>query len=248
MFSVIFSKSGAIPNVFEIPETLISDAIRHLQYDGRMHDKCVSLPKRLSMKLFGKLFLATSLLVSCMQAGIIFDNTAGATISSNTIQSLGPLYVSFTTASDVEQLTDLKLILSLNPGATGSINIGLYFDDSTAPGSLIVNLGALSDSSLTSAPTLYDVALFANPQLAPDTRYWIGLSGTTSASWSWSLDTSGTGVANEFFANKDGVLPNKFGPYQMSLTTDISAPEPGSFLLLVAALSALIFLRRRLTA
>jgi hypothetical protein len=52
------------------------------------------------------------------------------------------------------------------------------------------------------------LALFATPA-----------SAGSSASRAWSFDTSGPGVANEFFASQLGVFPNVNGPYQMTVTT-----------------------------
>jgi len=44
---------------------------------------------------------------------------------------------------------------------------------------------------------------------------------STTAQWAWSLDTSGTGVAGEFFANANGVFGNVGnGPYQMQVSID----------------------------
>jgi hypothetical protein len=83
--------------------------------------------------------------------------------------------------------------------------------------------------------------------LSANTIYWIGLSGNTSAFWSWSLDTSGPGVANEYFANIDGVFPNNpDGPYQMLVSGIITTPEPGTMSLLLLGLGLVGTLRRKL--
>ena len=93
--------------------------------------------------------------------------------------------------------------------------MGLYADNSTTPGALTTVLGSVSDSVLSSTPEIYDVTLTANPLLTAATRYWIGLSGTTTAGWSWSLDISGTGVGSEYFSNPNGTFPNVGGPYHL---------------------------------
>ena len=195
---------------------------------------------------------------SCLaHATTIYDNTAAVTNGSDPVASplygyFGPLYDSFTTGADDEVLVDLQLLLSGNPASSGSIDIGLYADSSTALGIEIDDFGTLDDSSLTSNPALYDIPT-GDPALAPDTRYWIGLSdnsasGITTAFWAWSTDTSGPGAIDEFFANSDGVFENTSnGPYQMSVSVTAAVPEPGTvYLVLLGAylLQQLVFTRR----
>ena len=187
------------------------------------------------MKLFGRAAFLTVLAFS-LQAAIIYDNTVGAPVDTDPVLGLGPLYDSFTSPYGA-QITGLALIPSGNGNFGGSLNVGLYADQSTTPGPLIANLGTLSDSLLSTSLATYDIALTTNLLLAAGTRYWIGLSGITSTNWSFSDDLTGPGVSGEFFSNQLGTFSNEDGPYQMRLTADLASaiPEPGSFILVFAA-------------
>jgi len=97
------------------------------------------------------------------------------------------------------------------------ITVGLYADSGTSPSTQLAVLGTIDDSTLSMPPSLVDVGLVSNPVLSSDTRYWIGLSTTGASVWEWSFDTSGTGVAGEFFGNENSDFPNSDGPYQMAI-------------------------------
>jgi hypothetical protein len=185
---------------------------------------------------------------SCMaQTGVVFDNLSGVTGNSDSVEIYGPLYDSFSTGP-AGLLSDVQLLLSGDNTSSGEVAFGLYADQSTSPGTLIVPLGSLADSSLTNTPSIFDLALSSGLALAADTRYWIGLSGATTTAWAWSTDVSGVGVESEFFANASGVYaddPN--GPYQMSVAV-APLPEPSSFLLLAAGLGFLGLVRQRVSA
>lgn len=193
------------------------------------------------MKSLLILFAAT--LVPALHADVIYDNTAGSSNGIDCVNSLiattgscAPfvsfstgLYDSFTTPSVVERLIDLKLILNGDPASSGTLDVGLYADDATMPGALINNLGEVSDSSLAPSLATNDVTLTANPLLAPLTRYWIGLTGATTAGWSWSLNISGPGVSSEFYSNPGGTFPAREGAYQMAITgLAVAVPEPAA--------------------
>jgi hypothetical protein len=186
------------------------------------------------------LLLASLLSASLTRAGVIYDNSGAVSSGSDPLLALGPLYDSFTSDSSGNQLTDLALVLLNNGSATGgNLSIGLYSDSSTTPGVLLGTLGTLSENSLSGTAALYDIPLAGNPTLAPDTRYWIGITDSgTSAVWSWSLDVSGTGVGSEFLSNQNGTFPNSGnGPYQMTVTEGsvTATPEPASVLLIVGS-------------
>jgi hypothetical protein len=186
------------------------------------------------------------LLACTLRAGAIYDNTAARSSGTDPVESFGPLYDSFIPDA-TGNISGLALILKETGSPTGAIDIGLYADSATSPGALITSLGTLNDSDLSSALATYTVTLISNPTVNAGVRYWIGLSGTTSADWSWSSDGTGPGVANEFFANADGVfLNNPNGPYQMDLTTD-AVPEPASAAFVVLGLAAAYFVSRRQT-
>jgi hypothetical protein len=101
--------------------------------------------------------------------------------------------------------------------------------------------GSFNDSILTASPTDVNFS-FAPVVLSSSNRYWIELIGnsTSSVMWSWSGDTSGTGVSGEFLANQNGVFPNSDGPYQMLVTGSIATtPLPAALPLFASGLGAL---------
>ena len=188
------------------------------------------------------LMVCTGLVLACsLRADVtLYNSTGQATSGSDPIQSFGPLYDSFSTGVNAGVLSKVQLLLSGDNISPGSIAVGLYGDNSTTPGSLITDLGTVSDSSLTAAVSLFDVALGANPTLSAGTRYWLGLSGTTTGNWAWTTDTSGIGVDGEYFSNMTGVHPNNpDGGYQMMDVEVSGVPEPSTISLLAIMLASI---------
>jgi hypothetical protein len=193
----------------------------------------------------GGLFVALS-----MQAGtIIYDSTSQTPNGADPVATTGPLYDSFSTGLTAGNLVGLEFLLNGDNTSEASFSVDLFADSgSTTVGLLIQNLGTIQDSSLSATDSIIDVSLVANPLLNAGTRYWIGLTGAeTTASWSWTEDTSGIGVNGEFFQNSHGTFPNNpEGGYQMQVQiSDVSTPEPATLLLVTAALAALALLHRR---
>lgn len=183
------------------------------------------------MKFLRFFCLAGALAAALNADTMVYYNVDQPAIGADGVDFIGPLYDSFTSGA-ATQLTSLKLILSGDSTSSGALEVGLYADDSTAPGSLVAVLGSVKDSSLSETPSLYDILLTADTELTNDTVYWIGLSGTTSAEWYYDDDTGGIGVQGESFANQTGVYSDDYGPYQMEVTEGItSAPEPSTGLL-----------------
>jgi len=199
---------------------------------------------------------ALVLCLSLQASTILYDNTAAFPDGSDPIAVIGPLYDSFSTGANSGALSDAEFLLSGDPTSNGSISVDL-FADSGGPsvGSLIVKLGTINDSQLSGSPGIITLNLLATPQLAANTRYWIGLTGpNSSALWSWSLDTSGVGVASEFFTNAGNInagipsFASDQGAYQMEIALGSPIPEPASlFLTGVALLTCGTVLRRRVS-
>jgi hypothetical protein len=187
-------------------------------------------------------------------AASLYNNLSATSNGSDSVSDFGPLADSFSTGGSPVVLTSVTLdLLAFNPDSGGSFTVTLYSDNSTSPGSALGMIGVFSDSVLTSS--LADYTLTTDYALSADTRYWIELASadsdaSSSVEWSWSYDTSGTGVAGEYFANQSGVNPNTSGPYQMDLETGTpTTPEPSTLFLLGSGLVMLADpLRRRLRA
>jgi hypothetical protein len=187
------------------------------------------------------------------RAGILFDNLGAATASSDSVATpIGPLANSFSTGVDPVLLTDVKVLLASDAPAVGSVEVDLVTDAGTSPGAFLLALGTISDSSLTSTPTVFDLPVSVPFALAANTRYWIEISTTNGsvAEWAFSNDISGPGVANEFFYFAGSVASNLNGPHQMQVQADpivttSAVPEPSSLILMVLGFSALAFSHRR---
>jgi len=192
------------------------------------------------------------LLAWSLQAGTIYDSTQQIADGADPIEyagpfvSSGPLYNSFSTGATSGTLSNLELLLGAPLVVDGLIAVGLYSDSSTTPGGLIASLGTVDDSTLTGSYNLVTVILTANPDLSAGTRYWIGLSSdATGARWDYTTDTSGIGVAGEYYSNSSGTSPNvDGGGYQMEVEVT-STPEPSTFLFGASMLATLAMLRRR---
>lgn len=166
-----------------------------------------------------------------------YDNLLAASSGSDPVVMFGPLYDSFSVGPT--GVTVSSVMLNVNGFTDGlSFTVGIYSDMATSP-------GALLNSTTVADQTGIVTANFGATALSANTRYWIGLSdptGMSSETWNWSFDTSGPGVASEYFANSDGVFPNMGGPYQMAIT---STPEPASFAVLGLGVVPLLLRRRR---
>jgi hypothetical protein len=151
--------------------------------------------------------------------------------------SFGPLADSFSTMGSAFLLDDVKLMLELTGPAVGSITVSLLADSSTSPGALLTTIGTLDDTAVGPTPAMYDFPI--SPfLLAASTRYWISLSADptndSNIYWTWSMDTSGVGVAGEYHSNASGVVLNggtsDTAPYQMEVSGSLPVPEPTSLL------------------
>jgi hypothetical protein len=199
------------------------------------------------MRLLSLVFLAGALASALTADTFVYNNLSEASAGADGVGFVGPLYDSFSSGA-AGSITGLQLMLSGDDTSSGTLDVGLYADNSTSPGQLIATLGSISDSALSETPATYDISLKATPLLVSNTLYWIGLYGTTTGEWSYDYDDSGIGVANDYFANQLGVFSNVNDPYQMSVLEGASSvPEPANFLVVAAGLGFLTLLRRRAT-
>jgi len=196
--------------------------------------------------------------MSAANADTLYGNLSAPVGGSDLISSAVP-FNSFSNGATADSLTGLTLLLSASdPSDGGSLGVNLYADSSETPGSLITTLGTIDDSELSGSLTDFTVSLTDNPLLASDTRYWIGLAAnSSSATWGWATDASGTNVSNELHADFGSVFcnssfagcsqPVSAEPYIMEVDAGSSSPipEPASVALVGAGLFSLGLVRRR---
>jgi hypothetical protein len=185
-------------------------------------------------------------LTSAANATVLYNNVGAGSSGTDSAGTFGPLADSFSTGGSSFDLNAVTVIVD---GAAdgGSFQVSLLSDNSTSPGTVIATTGPISDSTLPGTLTAETFGLTA--VLSPDTRYWIEISSavgvSTSLNWSWSLDTSGTGVGSEFYSNTFGVFSNVGGPYQMLISDAPEAPVWAMLLLGFGALGAAMRRRTR---
>jgi len=213
------------------------------------------------MRFKKKYLLGLALLPVCVNAAAdtLYDSLTPSTAVSagyNLVSdaNFGPLADSFSTGSSDFLLTDVQLALTVNdPTTTGTVTVSLVSDNATSPGATLITLGTISDSALSAyTPATVDFAQATAIDLAANTRYWVEVSATadSSAGWSYTADTSGTGVANEYNANSFWVYNNSAynGSSQLQVNGFAAVPLPGAAWLFASAIGGLAALRRRPTA
>jgi hypothetical protein len=174
-----------------------------------------------------------------VRADVLYNNLPGSGIRSVGADPInfpawGPLADSFSTGAEGFTLQHVQLLLSGDNASSGGIAVSLVSGDAIklglpAPSSGTL-IGTLADSSLTSSPSVYDFPV-PSISLAPNTTYWIQVSGSNSAAaakWYYEFDASGIGVAGEQFANT-GPSFSSAGPVGFSTAgpVDFSATGPG---------------------
>jgi PEP-CTERM motif-containing protein len=192
-------------------------------------------------------------------AAVFYNNLGGAIEGEDQTGNDGPQYASFTDASlTVDTVQVLLSNTGFNPD--GRVQVAIYDDDGTnfpnAGGGLEAILGTVSDSSLSSTPSLITfggagvdalgVNLCSLGTCVPgDDRFWIGLTdvspaGATGIAWQFAANTSGIGVAGEFNNFNATTHPNgdgsgdTFEPFMMCVSANGSGgacevPEPSSY-------------------
>ncbi len=120
------------------------------------------------------------------------------------------------------------------------------------PLSPLYTIAVVNDNSLSSSFAAgYNFSLATPQVLSANTRYWIIASSSNGSGtlWSYTADTSGVGVANEFDVDAYGLGPTSNEPFQMAiLGKSVPEPSPGFPLALAVLAGIAISGRKRLRA
>jgi hypothetical protein len=194
--------------------------------------------------------LLLAALNAAADSAVLFDNLSAVSGGSDSPAGInfGPLADSFSTGADPISLTDIKLLLRGDSSGAGSLTVSVLGDGGGSPGAALATVGTLADSALSSTASVYDFQLSAPLDLSANTRYWLQVAATddSGASWFYSSDTTGVGVAGEFYANAFNVYGNASNsPYQAQVSGVTAVPLPGAAWLFASALGGLGALRRR---
>lgn len=162
--------------------------------------------------------------------------------------TIGPLADSFSTGASAFNFNSLTVALA-GPIQT-VVTAVLLSDASNSPGALLEVIGILGQAVPSSTVLDATIGVPGTPvpsyTLAPNTRYWIEVTGGFGGAWSFSLDT-GIGVAGEYSASQPNfsvgidtwfVVPNSVGPFQMEVA-GTTVPEPSTIILLGTGLLGL---------
>lgn len=166
------------------------------------------------------------------QTVVLYDNLGSPSVNADSVTGSGPLADSFSTGGFSGTLADVSVLVGGSSDSSGSITVSLLSDAAASPDALLATLGTISDSQLTSDGGVFSFT--SSVPLSASSRYWIELSASQSTGyWFYAADGSGTGVAQEFFANGRGVFPASDGPYQMEVIGQTAVPEPAAWSLMI---------------
>jgi hypothetical protein len=149
---------------------------------------------------------------------------------------LGPLFASFSNTDGARTLTELELNLSATDPSDGqTFTVSVWSDKSTAPNTELWSTTE-NDSVLSTMPTVEDFS--TDVSLNAHTRYWVGVSSADgSAIFSSATVFTGIGVADEFYINSNGEVPNNpNGPYVMRV---VATPEPSTWAMMLLGFAGL---------
>jgi hypothetical protein len=222
--------------------------------------------KRLSLKpgaTFAGILFAALLLSRPASAGTLYTNLSNGSGSGGDINSNTWYANAFSTGSSSYSLGNVTLELKGESGATGTFSVWLYSSVSNAPGSALETLGnSVADSGISSSSFNSYIYSGGGYALAANTMYWIVVGGTGEpgfdVNWERALSATISSVGpgaqasssnggSSWFANS---LSSDYKPDLMEVDSGGggggSAPEPGTFLPVLAGAAGLAAVRLRL--
>ncbi len=180
-------------------------------------------------------------LASVSQAGVIYDNGSppdNGELSTYLAETGAPGFAEevaddFILASGMSTIRDIHwwggYFNPIGPGLVDDFTITIYNDAAVAPIPGTVNTVAHAVSVVRTPVTIgefdlyFYTALVDEIALAPDTRYWLGLSNNSGFGWGWAAG-DGMGVLQQSLDTGSGQWISGSDSAAFYLTDDVPAP------------------------
>jgi hypothetical protein len=189
-------------------------------------------------------------------ATVLYSNLANPGSGFSAVSSTAWAANAFSTDNNTYKLSDVILALE-GVSTTGTLTVSLYSSSGgpAQPTTNLATLGTIADSALSTSMFTQQTVNVSNVTLAPNTQYFIVLSGSSSsgadADWEKEQGTTGIGVAGGEWgtsANSGSTwsmhgVSVDFAPYVMQV--DASTPEPGSIFSALGGLAVVALARFR---
>ncbi len=192
-------------------------------------------------------------LASAAHADTIYNTTGGAENGGDPLSAAGPILADRIVSPTSAILSSVTLNLSSSGPAGQGFTVDLFADTgANGPGTVLLQIGNVLDSSLGSTFSLQTIMAGMGYQLNAGQSYYVGImdNGGSNAILGNTLDPAVLSqadlVAGGSYYNNGGVQANSGGPYELSVAT-ATTPEPGSLaLVLTGGVAALGVMRRKL--
>lgn len=162
--------------------------------------------------------LTITILGNCTIGGTFSSNNFGNTIAGNSSFTPGqffPVATPFETGTDSNGYTPLSLLYFPPNSVSTTLDIGLYTNSASAPGTLLCHIGNTSVTTSANNYNTYAVTSDSCPTLTASTVYWIAwVSASATLQVAYNSGTCpGTSLHSVFTSAGYGsaVLPSSFG-------------------------------------